>query len=370
MEFGGCFIVLSIKQMRVLQLPYNSASSISNTVRGLREIGVEARGLCFAQGNRQNPEGIKMIEHQENRWSFKKLKNTWDRYYYFLNWVRWADVLHWYWDADILPNQLDLKYVKYLNKPAVIEWVGSDIRIPEIEMKDNPYYANAFNNGYEFAKLENFQTSYNRQKKFYDAGFEAYPYMGVEYYLQKEFFPNYHQTGARIVLSDYEAIYPSELNVKPLIVHSPSAKVTKGTPYVLQAIENLKDKYNFEFKLIHNLPRSEALKLVSQADIFLDQFILGSYGLASIEAMAMGKPTLCYIKPYMQTVYPNDLPIVNANPDNLTEKLGFLLENPLMRNQLGKQSRAYTEKHNDMKVVGHQLVKIYEEVIRNKRKNK
>jgi len=50
--------------------------------------------------------------------------------------------------------------------------------------------------------------------------------------------------------------------------------------------------------LIDGVPYSQALGIVRGYDIFLDQFVIGDgYGIAAIEAMALGKPVVCHIKP-------------------------------------------------------------------------
>jgi hypothetical protein len=100
-----------------------------------------------------------------------------------------------------------------------------------------------------------------------------------------------------------------------------------------------------------------------EADIFLDQFIIGYYGMAALEAMAYGKPVLCYVKPSVLKEEPPNLPIVNANPDNLVEMLEPLLQDGRLRLVLGKQGRAHVEKYHDAVKLAYQLVEIYQEVI-------
>ena len=114
------------------------------------------------------------------------------------------------------------------------------------------------------------------------------------------------------------------------------------------------------------MSRNEAIKWVQKADIFLDQFVIGDHGMAALEAMALGKPVVCYIKPSMSGKYPSDCPIVNASQDNLTEVLESLLTNGKRRCETGKESRAYVEKYHDAAALAHQLVEIYREMIAGK----
>ena len=77
---------------------------------------------------------------------------------------------------------------------------------------------------------------------------------------------------------------------------------------------------------------------MQKADIFLDQIICGGYGMACTEAMAFGKPVMCYIMPEVfKAGLPEDFPITNTNPDNLKEQLIKLITDPQMRHDTGKE---------------------------------
>ncbi len=349
--------------MRVLHLPVNIASIPSHTVRGLRQIGIDAYGLMHGSAIVQSFDGLKLIDIGSRH--KPRVFGTLSWSYNFFKWVAWADVIHWYFGTPSLPFGLDLAYVRILGKPGVVEWLGSDIRIPEIEFEDNPYYKTVFQNGYEY-QSESYERSRRVQEKFTKAGFATIVPICMLDYVQTDICSKVYVVPQRIMLSDFRVAYPDPKIKKPLIVHAPTAPIAKGTSAVLKAIEQLKRTHNFEFRLIQGMPRKEALELIQKADIFLDQFVLGSYGMASLEAMAFGKPVVCYIKPSMVNKYPPDLPIVNANQDNLAEVLKPLIEDGKLRYEFGRQSRAYVEKYHDAAKLAHQLVGIYEELIKNR----
>ncbi|HOK79239.1 MAG TPA: hypothetical protein PK303_00840 [bacterium] len=60
--------------MKVLHLPVNIASIPSHTVRGLRKIGIDARGLIFDNKYCQLSEGLNVINVSEKRKLEKDLK--------------------------------------------------------------------------------------------------------------------------------------------------------------------------------------------------------------------------------------------------------------------------------------------------------
>ncbi|WP_202785177.1 glycosyltransferase [Heyndrickxia sporothermodurans] len=103
----------------------------------------------------------------------------------------------------------------------------------------------------------------------------------------------------------------------------------------------------------------EVIKLYEEADIIIDQVLCGSYGLLSVESMALGKPVVTYIRPDLISTFPDDLPIVNANPDNLYDQVKLLLDNPILRQQLGILGRDYVSRVHDHHIIADQLLDIY-----------
>lgn len=350
--------------MKVLHLPVNIASQISVTVRALRDIGVDARGLVRNNSPIQGGEGIETFEIvSRRRHPVRGVMQTLCRWYGFLSAIRWADVVHWHDGSGALPRDLDLKFIAFLNKARIVEFWGSDIRIPEIAVADNPYLAKLFsdpNNDYRIS----YQKSRTIQNRFARYGFECLiPCPELVAYVQRDLFPSLFKAGRGLILSEFNPKYPDPTRRRPVVVHMPSRLMAKGTPSVLGAIEQLKAQYDFEFKLIHGAPRAEALAMVGDCDILLDQFVIGSFGMAAVEAMALGKPALCYIKPSLIPQFPSDFPVVNANQDNLVQVLGSLLVDGQRRYEIGRQSRAYVEKYHDAHQIARQLVTIYQKLI-------
>ena len=351
------------RSMRVLHLPVNIASQASITVRALRDIGVDAQGIVINNSTIQENKGIRnfrTISLRKNpiRGAIRKAS----LFYLFQSVTRWADVIHWHFNTSVLPKEMDLKYVNFLNKPRIVEFWGSDIRIPEIAVKDNPYFAKLLSNPDNDYHIS-FTKSRTTQEKFARYGFKCLiPGNELLLYVQRDLFPTIFRTNGRIILSEFSPKYPDAIRQRPVVGHMPSRLMVKGTQSVLHAIEQLKKLYDFEFKLIHGVPHAKAVAMVRNCDIMLDQFVVGGFGAAALEAMAMGKPVVCYIPSIIKGL-PPDFPIVNANQDNLAEVLGALLENGALRHQIGRQSRAYAEKYHDAHKIARDLVKIYEELI-------
>jgi hypothetical protein len=218
---------------------------------------------------------------------------------------------------------------------------------------------------YEYREMESYAKSLSVQTKFARAGLDCLiPCNSLRPYLQPGLFAAIYFARQRVWLPDFDSQPPDPSHTRPVIVHSPSAPNAKGTPAVLAAIESLRSRFDFDFRLVQGMPRRQALALVCDADIFLDQFVLGGYGLAALEAMAFGKPVLCYVKPSLAAQYPADLPIVNVTQEGLTDALAGLLADGARRHAVGLRSRAYVEKYHDAITIAGELKGIYEDLLR------
>lgn len=143
------------------------------------------------------------------------------------------------------------------------------------------------------------------------------------------------------------------------IVHAPSSRRKKGTDFIEKAIENLKHKgYEIELILAEKLPQDKIKALYENSDIGIDQILYGWHGKVSVELMALGKPVICFINPkYLK--YRPDLPIVNADKNNLEHILEELINDKAARLRIGEKSREYVAKYHDVEKVVDQLFEIY-----------
>ena len=351
--------------IRVLHLPVNYGSLPSHTVRLLRLGGIDAYGLVFSKSAVQSAEGMKLVaDYKANR-----VRMLLNRIRWFANVVHYIaltrpDIIHWYFGKEALPFGLDLALVKRLNIPRLVEWQGSDIRRPDLESAGNPYFAQAFADAnYEYRDIERAENSLQRQQRFARAGFFSVAPIGMLQYIDKSIFPHSYSIPQRIILTDYTPVYPDPHKRKPLVVHSTTAPVVKGTNVVLRAIDQLKGEHEFDFQLIRGMQRPQALQLMQRADVFLDQFVLGDRGMSALEALAFGKPVICYIKPSLAQLYPVDDPIVNARPEVLSSVLARLIFDGKMRYDLGQRGRHFAEREYDPQKIVAEIKAIYQDVL-------
>lgn len=119
---------------------------------------------------------------------------------------------------------------------------------------------------------------------------------------------------------------------RPLVVHASSSPVQKGSHYIEPAIAGLVTTGIVDYRLVTGVATNEMPGIFARADIVIDQFRLGSYGVAACEAMAAGRIVIGHVLPsvraHVRAATGRDLPIVEATPETLVDVIRELVSDP------------------------------------------
>lgn len=244
------------------------------------------------------------------------------------------------------------QYLRRKGVPMVLSLGGGDARLDGEAKKRNPYYYQEPRFLHDLRiKLRWFSWSKNIAVCATD------PEMAV---IAADYFERVEIFRQPVELSKFPFNPPSEALEVPVLLHVPTNPWIKGTDYIVKAVENLKKKgLKFEFKLVRQLSQEDFYKVLSQCDVYVDELRCGGHGMTAVEAMAMGKPTISYIRDDLQDKYPQDMPLVNGNPDTIEAVLERLILDAPLRRSIGIASRAYVEKYHDARIVVDKLAGTY-----------
>lgn len=107
----------------------------------------------------------------------------------------------------------------------------------------------------------------------------------------------------------------------PVVVHAPSSSPMKGSDLVDPLMAELHSAGAVEYRRLRDLDPEGMPGAYGDADIVLDQFRLGSYGVAACEAMAAGRVVVGHVtevnRARVRELSGHDLPIVEATPETL-----------------------------------------------------
>ena len=324
---------------KVLLYGTNCASVINSLAIGFETIHVPVKAISFdyERSPYNNYSRVQCICTDNYPGRIKQYLYKIKGLVILARYLLWCDVVHIYGTKQKLHYWIIAK----LAKNKFVTFVGSDIRMPEIELALNPFFKHAyFNDHYEYKEeskndsnaLVHFLASLNYGIIVWD----------TEIFIDRKITNNVGIVPHASLNSLQNKIVNTSIGKKVLIIHSPTAPVAKGTEFVLKAIEILKEKnIPFEFKLLQNIPNEEYQRLMMEADIYVDQLIWGGYGVAAQQALQMGKVVVAYISPERIKLYGEKLPVQNATIYNLAEILEKLIADSELRQKISEQSTEY-----------------------------
>lgn len=327
---------------RVLHAPVEIAGQIMLSVRGQRELGAKATG--FARPHQLRYEPPPDIVPPRSRLGYLRTAGRA---------IRGHDVIHFYFGESFLPHQLDAPWLRRLGKHVVIEFLGSDVRMPSVEAKRNPYYVRI--------ELED-DARATRLMRRWSKVTEGHVIVcdhAMDAFIAPH-FEHIHVVGQRVDVRQLAPVPPDPRARRMRIVHAPTHLAAKGTEFVRRATTELAAAgAPIDYVEVHGLSHAQALEVYRGADLVVDQLCAGSHGGFAAEAMALAKPVVCYLLPEIEATYPADLPIINANPATLEDVLADWVDRPHERYELGLASRAYAERVHDHRVVARRVLEVY-----------
>jgi glycosyltransferase involved in cell wall biosynthesis len=291
--------------------------------------------------------------------------------------------------TSILPERWDIKLLKKLGKKIVYSNVGcldgvlqSSFRtwLPEpvcdiCRWRDLPSVCSDERNR-AWGKLRNSLADYqvmpdsNRKDYNLDPRVHEVPQF---YCLDKEVWnpdllipTNYRLPIAPETIKIYHAVGNFESRTEAV-----ANRNIKSTHIYIPAIERLKAAgHNVEMIFFHDVPSKKVRYYQAQADIVVDMLSYGWFGANVREALMLGKPAVCFIRPeWLEMMrreipeYANELPVISATPENIYEVLKDLIEHPEKRREIGRRSREFAVKWHSAEAAAVKFDRIYSDLI-------
>jgi len=311
-----------LTQLRVVHCPVNTAGIPWANVQALRRRDVDAKLVVFeryrlhpeADVDLRRPAGFLGRQAVQWRALARLLPET--------------DVFHFYFGLTLVPKSLQFPVLRALRKKSVFHYLGSDIR----------------------GKTRQ-QLAYGKRADAEIVG----SYAATEWVPEAEVIP----PGIDLSLFRVEPVVSATNRRRPLIVHAPSSRTRKGTEHVVEACRGL----DADLEIVEGLHHDEARERYRAADIVVDQLNAGWHGMFAIEAMALGKPVVGYLRADVversAQGYGVRVPIVSATKDTLRERLRPLIESQDERRRIGAESRSYVERVHDIDRIAERLLDLY-----------
>ena len=334
--------------MKVLHAPAEIAGQASILARALRSLGVEAHSLAYNPGFPQyTPDEALGLDDlpviPRYLGYFSTLLRHGARY----------DVYHFHFGRTLIPpHNLDLPLYHARGARVVFHYHGCDVR--------NRAHMLATHARAACTECDPFCIP-GRQRRILASAARHVDAELVSTPDLLESAPRARHLPVAAPLEDYPVRLPS--GSPKLVLHAPTNRLIKGTRHVEAAFERLRPRFpSVRFEIVERVPWHVLRDRLAEADVVVDQVFMGWYGMVAVEAMAVGKPVLCFIRPDFESRL-EDCPIVRCEIETLEDRLAALLDDEARRRALGAAGRAYVEREHAAPVIARRLVTLYQTLL-------
>jgi hypothetical protein len=171
-----------------------------------------------------------------------------------------------------------------------------------------------------------------------------------------------------VVSDNVEVTKPKYRKKKIRIVHAPTNREAKGSKVILDALNSLKRTHGhlFEVWVVENMPHNQATEIYKQADLVVDQVLVGWYGALAIEVMTIGKPVMCRIEKGDLHFLPKKMAedvleaFIRVDPSTIREVILRCIEDRQFLKEKAEAGEEYARKWHDSRYVASVTKEMYE----------
>ncbi|GAX61873.1 glycosyltransferase [Candidatus Scalindua japonica] len=356
----------SKKKYKILHAPTSVGGNPYGLAQGERAIGLDSTVVYFKDSWPNYPYDINLHIEQ-----YKLLTQYYRVASFFFKALCTYDIFHFNFGRSFLQfdrlglYDVDLPIYRKIGKKVVVTFNGCDARQKSYSKynfninacAESTCYGGFCNDKSDFIKRKRIE----KISKYADKVFSVNPDL-LHVLPNAEFIPYTIIDFHNLLLSPTKKNKGNRIK----ILHAPSDRGAKGTKYILPVLKRIESEHNdVEVILIERIPNNKALEIYKEADLVVDQLLIGWYGGFSVEVMAMGKPVICYIREedlkFIPKEMKEEMPIIKANPDNLYEVLKETIEDRNSLPMIGEKSRAYVEKWHDPIKIASRMKDVYED---------
>jgi glycosyltransferase involved in cell wall biosynthesis len=333
----------------IIHGPENVAGMAGLVAAGQRVLGYDAISICVPNSNfgfgadyrfgaRGQPNGKGFLET-------------------LLTLLPSAEAIHIYFGRSFLgPSLLDARLLGAIGKPVFYTFLGCDARDKTVRLASDRLSLCTE------CTLHNCSSNRAQAVQIAQAGhqpvFVSTPDLCDE-------LPNAHYIPLAIDLNLWQPPLDDAKTARSQattlrVLHAPTDRLKKGTRHIIEAIDGLKrEGAPIELVVAEAVVQSDLKALASTCHIAVDQLLAGVHGTFAAEMMAMSLPTIAWIDPIYRAKYPDDLPVMSANPTTIKAVLRQLCDGAYDLATLAAQSSHYTKRVHSHVEVAKQVSAYY-----------
>lgn len=194
----------------------------------------------------------------------------------------------------------------------------------------------------------------------------------IDYYEAYKYFEEKYDYNLLPIIPlpfDTESVeYKNVIRDKIVIMHGVNRYYEKGSDYIIPAMERIEKDYpdKVELRIVSHVPLKEYLKIMSEANIVIDQAYAYSAGMNAVEALAMGKVVLGGdYSGNAESLGVKDYPVIDitADVEQIYSVLKDLVLNPDKIKRISEESRKTACELYDCNKVAARYVELFNKEI-------
>lgn len=142
------------------------------------------------------------------------------------------------------------------------------------------------------------------------------------------------------------AVVPLERG-RPVVLHAPSNPLLKGTDLVEDVLLGMERAGLLEYRRLTGVPHAQMATFVADADVVVDQVVLGNPGVLVAESLAAGRLVVAHLSEEVRGRWADDLPVVEADPATLRQVLERVLAERTAYQATASRGPAWARQHHD-----------------------
>lgn len=137
----------------------------------------------------------------------------------------------------------------------------------------------------------------------------------------------------------------------PRVIHIPTRSHLKGTLLIEPTMTALQDEGFVTYKQLQGVPHELMPAVIADNDIVLEQFRIGTYSVAAVEAMAAGRLVIAHLHEQVRQAVRDatglEIPIVSATPATLEAVLRDVVARPELYREIAAQGPEFVRAVHD-----------------------
>ena len=248
-------------------------------------------------------------------------------------WVFWTvvaryEVVHAHFMITHTRSQWELPFLKRMKRTLVVYWAGCEIRDRDRNMQLHPKVNICQVCDYD-ASICRSPLNKARQrmaKQYGDVTLVSTPDLR-DFVPEGIHFPFFAPPDLPVSAELGLPQWPNKAVFR--IVHATVHPGIEGTAEIQAIIRRLRDKgWPVQFEFLHLVEHHKVLDALREADLAIGKMKMGYYANFQIEAMAMGVPTITYVRDDLMTDELRNSGFIFATLQTLEETLEYYLQHP------------------------------------------